>query len=248
MKEEIYTIPVMDAFSANGCPFCAMKLKLERESIGFMLGPSYMEDGIRMETDRKGFCHRHFTMMHEEQNRLGLALLASTRLKKVISALEGLPAGAPAKKGFLQKAADPMADMRKSLSEMLGGSPDASHSAQGCYICDRMEGTFSRYVSTFFYMWPKEAELRSKFESASLCVPHFAMLLESGQKELKGSAFPEFSKTLADVAGKWLKKLDADLDLFIKKFDYRYRDEPAGESAEALPRVIKALSGDCGLK
>ena len=49
MKEQLYTIPVNDAFNEPcECPLCKIYDNLEQESIDFMLGPSYMEDDIRM--------------------------------------------------------------------------------------------------------------------------------------------------------------------------------------------------------
>lgn len=60
MKEQLYTIPVNDAFNQPcECPLCKIYDNLEQESIDFMLGPSYMEDDIRMETNKTGFCTKH---------------------------------------------------------------------------------------------------------------------------------------------------------------------------------------------
>ena len=54
--EELYTIPVNDAFDLDTeCPVCAMQQALEADAIEFTMGPSYMEDDVRMETDRIGF-------------------------------------------------------------------------------------------------------------------------------------------------------------------------------------------------
>ena len=55
MKEKLYTIPINDAFAMDSeCPICAMKTILENNAVEFTMGPSYMEDDIRMETDRTG--------------------------------------------------------------------------------------------------------------------------------------------------------------------------------------------------
>ncbi len=43
-KEEIYTIPIIDAFKEDcECVLCHLYQKLEKESIDFVLGLSYME-------------------------------------------------------------------------------------------------------------------------------------------------------------------------------------------------------------
>ena len=79
MKETIYTIPLMDAFNANDeCPFCFIERNLEQHAISFILGSAYMEDDVRMETDKIGFCRHHYKMMFDYGNRLGSALILST--------------------------------------------------------------------------------------------------------------------------------------------------------------------------
>ena len=50
MKEQLYTIPLMDAFrEKDECPFCFIHRSLEQHAIDFTLGSgaSYMEDDIR---------------------------------------------------------------------------------------------------------------------------------------------------------------------------------------------------------
>ena len=43
MKEQLYTIPVTDAFESNcECPLCKMKKELEQNAIEYTLGPSYI--------------------------------------------------------------------------------------------------------------------------------------------------------------------------------------------------------------
>lgn len=70
MKEQLYTIPVNDIFDKPcECPVCAMKLKLENDAVAFAMGPSYMEDDIRLTTDKIGFCTRHMQMMYDFENQ-----------------------------------------------------------------------------------------------------------------------------------------------------------------------------------
>ena len=86
MKETIYTIPLNDAFHAEDeCPFCYLERDAEQHALEFILGSqaSYMEDDIRMETDKMGFCRHHYKMMYDYGNRLGCGLILSTHLKKL---------------------------------------------------------------------------------------------------------------------------------------------------------------------
>ena len=51
MAEQLYTIPVNDAFHADcECPLCQMQKTLEEHAIEYTMGPSYMEDDNRAMT------------------------------------------------------------------------------------------------------------------------------------------------------------------------------------------------------
>ena len=90
MKEELYTIPVNEALEQDGeCLFCTLNKKLENDILDYILGPSYMEEDIRGETDKLGFCKKHYAQMFGAQNRLGVALMIDTHLKNVRENLKG---------------------------------------------------------------------------------------------------------------------------------------------------------------
>lgn len=54
--EQIYTIPVNEAFEAGaadpscGCPICALYRKLEEDELDLILGASMMEPDVRIRT------------------------------------------------------------------------------------------------------------------------------------------------------------------------------------------------------
>ena len=67
MKENITTIPINDLFKPkNGCPLCRMEEMLEKTYVDFIVGDAMMEPNIRIETNKKGFCHRHFSKISPE--------------------------------------------------------------------------------------------------------------------------------------------------------------------------------------
>ena len=91
MAEQIYTIPVNDAFDSGcECPMCQMINDLERNAIEYTMGPSYMEDDNRALTDEMGFCEKHIQDLYLQKNRLGLALILSTHMAKVTKDLQKL--------------------------------------------------------------------------------------------------------------------------------------------------------------
>ena len=97
MKEKLYTIPLMDAFKAEDeCPFCFVERQLEQHAMDFVLGAgaSYMEDDVRAETDKMGFCRTHYKKMYDYGNRLGTGLILKQKSfmnRSGFSPLPGLP-------------------------------------------------------------------------------------------------------------------------------------------------------------
>ena len=84
MRERIYTIPVNMAFEKKcGCPFCTLENELEHNEVDSIMGASMMEPDIRIQTNKLGFCNRHFNMMFGMKNRLGLGLILESHLDKL---------------------------------------------------------------------------------------------------------------------------------------------------------------------
>ena len=85
MKETICTIPINDIFMPKcGCPFCRMESMLEEQYVKFITGDAMMEPNIRIETNKKGFCHRHFSQMFEKGQKLPNALILESHLQEII--------------------------------------------------------------------------------------------------------------------------------------------------------------------
>ena len=84
MKYTLDTLPVLDAYRENGeCPLCRLRISCEDQYVDSMLGAAYMEPDCRVKTNEVGFCTRHFELMFERRNRLGLALMTHTQLQNL---------------------------------------------------------------------------------------------------------------------------------------------------------------------
>lgn len=224
MKETIYTIPVMEALETPGaCPFCAMYTALEQNAVNFLMGPSvaYMEDDVRMATNDAGFCGAHYQKLYETRNRLGLTLMLHTHFMEINRRLEKLYYDTDKKK-----------KMPKYLEEMN----------MACYICDMIEKSFTRYLDTFFQLFAKEDAAREKLrQSKGCCLPHLNQVINLAPKKLGGANLALFYETLYTVQKQQMSKIEADLDWFVKKFDYRNHDAPWGDSKDAAERAIERL-------
>jgi len=233
MKEHIYTIPVTDAFREQAeCPFCAMYATLEADEINFTLGPSYMEDDIRKRTNESGFCSDHFRKLFAGKNRLGLALMTQTHFARVQKEVSKILSGGGLKRGLFAKA--------ESVPRLSNYSAKLNES---CFVCEKIDSTFQRYVDTFFYLWKNNKEMKELFaQSAGFCLPHLAILYDNAAVKLDSRQCAEFTAAAAELQTANMKRLEEELDWFIKKFDYRYKDDPWNNSKDALPRVIMKLT------
>lgn len=233
MKEKLYTIPVNEAFETEcECPVCAMRQSLERASVEYTLGPSYMEDDIRMVTDRTGFCEQHIKELYKQQNRLGLALILKTHMERTMMEVERLSKKMPTGGSlFKKKDGTPLTEYLKRLNT-------------SCFICQRVEEVFARYIATIFYLYEREEEFRRKFAGArGFCNKHYALLWEQAPEALSGKALTGFLEELNHSYLVNMKRVHDDLDWFIDKFDYRYVNEPWKNAKDALPRAIIKLNG-----
>ncbi len=233
MKNNIYIYPVIEAFKAGGeCPFCTMYDLLETEVIEFVMGPSYMEDDIRMETNKVGFCRNHLIRMFENQNRLGLSLMLHTHLQTMNAKFPKLTKN-------LAERSPKLFQKKKGPSEAVSFLQEV---ASSCYVCNRVEKTFERYVDTFFYIYKKDSEIRDLVKnSKGFCLEHLALLLTEAESKLDGKQYENFIDLLLPIQLEAMKALEEDLDWFIRKFDYTNKNEPWKNAKDALPRALQKI-------
>lgn len=237
MKEKIYTIPVTDALKeAEICPFCYMKEKLEKETVEYTIGPSYMEDDIRAKSDELGFCSRHYSVIMAEQNKLGVALMSHTYIQKLIKDIELLKDdNNKTKKSLFKKISNPIISQNQLVTY-------AKKTSNTCYMCDRIDHTLYRYIDCFIYVYNNDDNIKSLFsQSKGVCYTHFSQVLNIAEQKMKDIQFNEFKDEIVKKELENLKKLEIDLDFFIKKFDYKNNNLPWGDKRDVLDRVSNYL-------
>lgn len=238
MKEQIDTLPVNEAFeSGDECPFCVLERMSEQRAIRYVIGPgaSYMEPDVRAATDSKGFCRSHFKRLYDYGNSLGNALVMQTYFvglqKELDNEINGLEL--PGKRGLFSK---------KSTEE-LPILQWAKRKSGTCFLCDRLEYNMDRYYTTFFYLIKDEAFRKKVEESKGFCMHHFTELLGQAGEKLPNGQIQWFYETVCSLMKENLARVQADLDWFIDKFDYRNASAPWKNSKDAVSRSMQKLRG-----
>lgn len=230
--EQIYTIPVGEAFDAVGekpecgCPFCVLYRKLQNDELDIILGASMMEPDIRMKTNEQGFCLSHYNMMLRRKRMLGMGLMLESHLSEVEKKIDG--------------------------PTLLGNKAQASVSAlkdlnSDCYVCKRIEKNLSAMIATAVYLYESDFSFRERFEKAPyFCLPHYERMIDYASKKMSKRIFKEFYAKSHEIEKKYVSTLQSDVSWFCKKFDYRYDEEPWYNSKDSVQRSIKFLSGELG--
>ena len=235
MKEKIYTIPVNDAFDLDcECPICELERKTENDTLEFLLGPSMMEDDMRVKTNEEGFCNRHFKKMYDKQNRLSLALILETHIERSLEKL---------------KKSNPGKSINKNKKKSLKFS-DVSKSIASSYIlCTRLEFFMDKYIYVIFHLLKNDSAFKKKFkEKKGFCLNHTTLLLNESQKYLPQKEYEDFVKIVYNMQIENFERLKEEVNWFTKKFDYRFKDEPWKNSKDSIKRSIEKLSGYMDIK
>jgi len=237
MPEYIHTIPVLEALRNPGhCAFCAMRDRIDTHAIQFIMGPAYMEDDVRMETNRMGFCETHLTAMYAEQNRLGLALMLHTHMQELNKNLTTIVKSRLPAPLFGKDASGPMAKIQAHLTSTLAD----------CYVCRHVERNFTLYMGTFLHLWQKGGEDAQLIKAQKgYCIPHFTRLLSTANEKFGRGKREKFIDEVVTPQLKILRTLEEDLEWFTQKFDHRNADAPWKNSKDALPRAL-AMFGSKG--
>lgn len=222
MREDICTIPISEVFEPkDGCPICRMRNQLERRMVEYITGAAMMEPDVRMETNRLGFCRHHFQMMLAQRNRLSVALTLESHLKE------------------LQKDFDAIAERGASKGQPL----ELLKREASCFVCDKVQWGMERMLATIFRLWQGEPDFAKLYgEQPCLCLPHAAVLLQEGQKQIHKKKYGDFSKVTAQLAKKYLDEVTGDISKYCSMYDYRNAGGDWGSSRDSIERAVWFLT------
>ncbi len=224
MKETIVTIPINDLFAPrDGCPLCRMEHMLEEQYCTFVTGDAMMEPSVRVETNKKGFCHRHYAKMTQVGQRLPNALILESHLQEILENHMPKKAGKPDKKQL------------EALGTMLNS----------CYVCDRVEKDMLHLIAIVFAEWAKGQEFTQTYrDQPFICLNHYRLLMTAaaGKGGVPSKQLPAFHEDTLALVKQYLETLKKDISHFVTMFDYRNKGQDWGTSVDAIERSIEFLT------
>lgn len=257
MKERIYTIPVTEAFREDcECPMCLLDEKLENDALEYTLGPSMMESDSRIETNRKGFCSRHFSKLYNMQkNRLALGLVIDTHLIEQNGIIREMTEKSlplikkEAAATTMERIAGSFKKDRSETVQFINAMVEKLSSIEKtCTICEKIDWNMEKFTDVILYLFFKEPDFRELFMAKKgFCLPHLKRLLEGSLKYLNNRNRSEFVIALMSMQLVHMDRIREEVYWFTQKFDYKNKDAPWGNSQDAIPRSIGKIAGPVDL-
>lgn len=235
MKEEIYAIPLWDAFrKGTECPLCEIQTDIEKKYIDRLLdGSTVMDVDFNKKLKDYTFCENHFNKLYEYPDKLGLALIVARILSYELKDLEKM------KKGSQSDSSLARMFFKRESSEGY------TRKDKECYLCKNIDKTMSEYIDTLVKLWEDNKEFRNLYsESKGFCLNHFHSVIRQSHRVAKKLAREEFVNMSFRIQQENMARLFEEINWFIKKFDYRYADEPWKTSRDSLFRSIIKLVGN----
>jgi len=214
VKQNIYTIPLTEALREGECPFCYLLERTERDLIRLYLEGGLMEPDWRGRLLEFGLCGDHLKKLYHQSHRLGTAILVQSLLDQAGRHISGL--------------------QQQRKHPVLAGP--------SCLACSDLAAAFRHYADGFLTTLLREAEFRERAKRSGLCLWHLTEILHfiGSQRRF---AKKGLEQQLAQASWERLQEVQRDLAWFIRKFDYRFTDEPWHGAEDALERSLRLLCG-----
>jgi len=225
---------VHDAYRQDGeCPLCLLEASAEGALLKSFQHARGMEPEVRVRTNREGFCAGHLRRLYAGESKLGLGLVAHTRLLHLLAEVEAAldtagraAAGRDAKRQAARAAA--------GLSQ-LGAS---------CYICGLLRQDRERWIFTILYLWTKDPDFRPVYRaSRGFCIPHFAAMTAEAARSMRAERLREWLAESGALLRASLAALDHDLLAFTQLHQAGNRGLGTEAERTALARTLQKLAG-----
>jgi len=108
---------------------------------------------------------------------------------------------------------------------------------EGCMVCQQQEKTTQLVVSAFVDGLTESQMQQALQTSDGLCMPHLKKVAEP----IRGLATIDL---LRSIHREKLESLHRELAEFIRKNDYRFKDEGFGTESDSWKRAVHKLTGD----
>lgn len=204
----------LDAMSESGCPLCSISRKRVDKMIDNFLYESVNNGDIRIHLrENFGFCCQHAWTVKKAGSNMSQGIIYQDLTETLLNELK--------KSHYSPKA---LLKMEKRFKN------------RDCLICENVREIENRFLVELSKNFANPEVVTAYQNSEGLCIPHIISAIKIWKKK-------DSLKTFLDIELQRLENLNAELKEFIRKFDYRFKDEEFGKEKDSWIRAIKKFSG-----
>jgi len=229
------TYDLIQACKKTGCPVC----QLENAAVERYLDNLFYESVNDVQLREKlrgslGFCREHAWLAVDKRlgSALGFAIIYQDVINNTLKQLESDEAPSPSRRwtNLLQQIPEQVSAMIQKIHYAL-----TPH--KHCIVCLQRDKTLHTITSSLVESL-NEPDMKSALQSSDgLCLPHLKKTFESVRDMETGNL-------LLSLHREKLESLRGELAEFIRKNDYRFKDEGFGAESDSWKRAVSKVIGD----
>jgi hypothetical protein len=227
---------LLEAMGKRACPLCVLVERIERKAVDLFLYDQ-VNDISRRDALRasRGLCLYHTAMLAEGRSALGVAIVSRDVLRAMTAELETEANRNERKEDQDGQAAQPFAFFA-SFAVKVGTKLAARVGPQAsCHMCDERPRVEAPLIGGLLRNFGDAAFAATFEESGGLCRVHLVNTLRAADTATARAL-------AARQAAAW-RRLEAELDEFIRKHDYRFQGEVLDAERDVWRRALRLTSG-----
>lgn len=221
---------LLDACRHPDCPVCRLVERDVRQYIdGFFYESITVVERRAEIRSARGFCTTHSEILAGHSRTLGTAIIHHDVLNDVLRSFPGEKT---------TSSRSPAQTLRRAVTSLQQFVADALRPQRECVLCSHERHQERIVLETLLTGFKSsDDELRTAFAaSGGLCLPHLR-----GALEMRFDAAAQ--RTLLELQGDVMRRLRAELALFIHKNNGSYDHEAIGQEALAPARAARLVAG-----
>jgi hypothetical protein len=226
---------LLSALAQGACPLCVLLERAERKAVDMFLYDQ-VNDISRRDALRasRGLCLYHSSMLAEGRSALGVAILSRDILRTMTAELE-VGANRQERKEGDERISQPFAFLASLAGKIGAGLAARIEPQAGCPMCAERPRIEAPLIMGLLHNL-RDSDFAAAFDaSAGLCRMHLAGTLRAADTTA--------ARALAARQAAIWRRLEADLDEFIRKHDYRFQGETFDVERDVWRRALQTTSG-----
>lgn len=223
-----------EAFAQPGCPICRLLGDSADRLLDAVLWEMVNDPKLRAElNEARGYCPRHTWLLVREGAALGVAILSRGVIQTLLRVLAEHPVDGEA--GLSWQS------LKRSLDRQPGKIEEklvaGLEPQEPCPVCVQQASLERDLVRTLTDHLAAPGALAAVYAgSDGLCLNHFRVAVSQ-------TGSPAETRMLVEAQAEIWQRLEEQLAEFIRKKDYRFKDEPYGPERDAWRRALESLAG-----